>query len=227
MCCRVQCGLALPTKSLRQKKKRRKKRKKDPNQCDEGKRLKQSTQREGCADTDARMRWIVLAPMHLTVENSFPLWVFHDLRIAENCCIPTTDSRYRTHDHTLCLLLPSAVISMSDGPLQPVGATPPVTAPATATGTTPGGPPAPIPSPLHRLESHLASSLHQLWTSALIVEQGVAPPPSSMAHDPRLERMMGMTQPKMNQHDLTNQNLQKQVSVGDNKNALYTDRAHG
>lgn len=68
------------------------------------------------------------------------------------------------------------------------------------------------PTPLARLESHLSASLHHLWTSSLIVEQGVAPIPPQSIGDDSLERLMGMAHPRMDIQDVTNQNLQKQMS---------------
>jgi hypothetical protein len=75
-----------------------------------------------------------------------------------------------------------------------------------------------------RLEEHLVSALHQLWKSALIVEQGVAQPASSSAAalDPTLERLMGMAQPRMSHADITNQNLQRQMSAPPAANSSAT-----
>jgi hypothetical protein len=75
--------------------------------------------------------------------------------------------------------------------------------------------PAPAPAPLsagQRVEQHILSAVHQLWKSALIVEQGVATPVGA-AVDPALERLMGMAQPRITTADLTNQNLQRQMSA--------------
>jgi len=79
----------------------------------------------------------------------------------------------------------------------------------------PSASPAPAPAPLsagQRVEQHILSAVHQLWKSALIVEQGVATPVGA-AVDPALERLMGMAQPRITTADLTNQNLQRQMSA--------------
>jgi len=79
--------------------------------------------------------------------------------------------------------------------------------------------PSPSPAPAPRsagqlVEQHILSAVHQLWKSALIVEQGVATPVGA-AVDPALERLMGMAQPRITTADLTNQNLQRQMSADD------------
>jgi hypothetical protein len=75
-------------------------------------------------------------------------------------------------------------------------------------------PAAPALTPLQRVEGQLSQSLQHLWTSALIVEHGVAAPQPQQPHvgDEALERLMGMAQPKMTMQDITNQNLQRQMS---------------
>ena len=68
-------------------------------------------------------------------------------------------------------------------------------------------------TPAARLESHLTTALQSLYKSALIVEQGVAQPAPSTSLDPQLERLMGIAQPAMKHADMTNQNLQRQLSA--------------
>jgi hypothetical protein len=62
----------------------------------------------------------------------------------------------------------------------------------------------------------MTSALHRLWKSALIVEQGVAPPAPHAIKDEHeqqsLERLMGIARPAMNQQELTTANLQQQMS---------------
>lgn len=84
-----------------------------------------------------------------------------------------------------------------------------VAAPSPAPTAAPA--PAPARSAGERVEQHILSAVHQLWKSALIVEQGVATPVGA-AVDPALERLMGMAQPRITTADLTNQNLQRQMS---------------
>lgn len=86
---------------------------------------------------------------------------------------------------------------------------------AVASSIAPAAPAAPAvaAAPAARLEAHLTTALQALYKSALIVEQGVAQPAPSTALDPQLERLMGIAQPAMKHADMTNQNLQRQLSV--------------
>ena len=76
---------------------------------------------------------------------------------------------------------------------------------------------------LQKLESHLAASLTHLWTSAIIVEEGVAPMSIHTSNgggsiDPMLERILGSSEPKVDVQQLTNQNMQQQMSDITKKN---------
>lgn len=79
-------------------------------------------------------------------------------------------------------------------------------------GSATGASSSPSASALQRVESDLSRALQHLWTSALIVEQGVAATPQMHGGmDETMQRLMGMAQPALDAQGMTNQNLQQQI----------------